>query len=77
VKKTEKEIFIIETKGREDLDDIRKIKRLVVWCNDVNSEQSEVKYIPLYIEEDIWKRERNSINTFEQVVKLFTIKSKL
>ena len=74
---TSEEIFIIETKGREDLDDIRKIKRLVVWCNDVNSEQSEVKYIPLYIEEDIWKRERNSINTFEQVVKLFTIKSKL
>jgi type III restriction enzyme len=76
-KKTEKEIFIIETKGREDLDDIRKIKRLVVWCSDVNSEQSEVKYIPLYIEEDIWKRERNSIKTFEQAVKLFTIKPKL
>lgn len=74
VKKTEKEIFIIETKGREDLDDIRKIKRLVVWCNDVNNEQSEAKYTPLYIEEDIWKRERTSIKTFEQVVKLFTIK---
>jgi len=74
VKKTEKEIFIIETKGREDLDDIRKIKRLVVWCSDVNNEQNEVKYTPLYIEEDIWKRERTAIKTFEQLVKLFTIK---
>jgi len=74
VKKTEKEIFIIETKGREDLNDIKKINRLVTWCSDVNKEQNELKYTPLYIEEDIWKRERNSIKTFEQVVKLFTIK---
>ena len=74
VKKTEKEIFIIETKGREDLDDIRKIKRLVVWCNDLNKEQIEVKYTPLYIKQEIWERERTGIKTFEQVVKLFVIK---
>jgi len=74
VKKTEKQVFIIETKGREDLNDIKKINRLVTWCNDVNNEQNEITYIPIYIEEEVWKRERTAMKTFEQLVKLFTIK---
>jgi len=74
VKKTEKEIFMIETKGREDLNDIKKINRLVTWCSDVNQEQSEAVFTPIYIEQDIWERHRNSLRTFEQLVKLFTIK---
>ena len=27
----------LETKGREDLDDVRKIKRLAIWCKDINT----------------------------------------
>lgn len=41
--------FILETKGREDLDDIRKIKRLVTWCNDVNIVQDQYRYTPVYV----------------------------
>ena len=74
VKKTEQEVYFIETKGREDLSDIKKINRLVTWCSDVNKEQSEITYTPIYIEEDVWKRERTAMKTFEQLVKLFTIK---
>lgn len=76
VKKTEREICIIETKGREDLNDINKINRLITWCNDVNKEQNEITYTPIYIEEEVWKRERIAMKTFEQLVKLFTIESK-
>lgn len=74
VKKTVQQVYIIETKGREDLNDIKKINRLVTWCTDVNKEQSEITYTPVYIEEEVWKRERTAIKTFEQLVKLFTIK---
>ena len=38
VKTTDKAVFIVETKGREDLDDIRKIRRLAQWCRDVNAQ---------------------------------------
>jgi len=44
----EKSIYIIETKGREDLDGIRKIQRLQTWCEDVNDLQNEIKHIPIY-----------------------------
>lgn len=76
VKKTEREIFIIETKGREDLNDIKKINRLVTWCTDVNKQQNEITYTPIYIEEEVWKRERTGMKTFDQLVKLFTIETK-
>lgn len=52
----------------------KKINRLVTWCNDVNKEQNEITYTPINIEEAIWKRERTAMKTFEQLVKLFTIK---
>lgn len=38
--------FNLETKGREDLDDIRKIQRLATWCKDINTAQSEYTYSP-------------------------------
>ena len=36
VKVSDKETFIVETKGREDLDDPLKIERLKQWCEDIN-----------------------------------------
>jgi type III restriction enzyme len=48
VKVSEREVYIVETKGREDLDDPLKIKRLEQWCEDVNRIQSEIRYAMLY-----------------------------
>ncbi|MDP2682761.1 MAG: DEAD/DEAH box helicase family protein [Deltaproteobacteria bacterium] len=56
VKTSEKEIYIIETKGREDVDDLLKIKRLSQWCDDINSVQSEVRYAWLYIEQEKFEK---------------------
>ena len=67
VKVSEKEIYIVETKGRADLDDLEKIKRLYQWCDDINSVQNKVKYIALYVkQEDHIKYPPKS---FEELVK--------
>lgn len=56
VKYKPNEIYIAETKGREDLDDPLKIKRLAQWCDDVNSMQYEVKYSYLYVKEEDYNK---------------------
>ncbi|ROL61886.1 type III restriction endonuclease subunit R, partial [Bacteroidetes/Chlorobi group bacterium ChocPot_Mid] len=77
VKKTEKEIFIIETKGREDLDDIRKITRLGTWCVDINNAQPEIKYKPLYIKQEVWEKymKQSSFKKFQDLEQVFAIKA--
>ncbi len=44
VKVSEKQFYVVETKGREDLDDPLKIARLKQWCDDVNGLGSKAKY---------------------------------
>lgn len=69
IKKSEKEIYIVETKGREDLDDSLKIKRLAQWCKDINQNQNKVKFSWLYIKEDEFKKDK--INNFGQLIRAF------
>lgn len=56
VKRTETEIWIIETKGREDVEDEHKLNRLKQWCDDVNQIGGLVKYSWLYIREDDFEK---------------------
>ena len=51
VKASEDEVFIIETKGREELDLPEKMNRLKQWCKDVNGLQDEVRYGFIYVDE--------------------------
>jgi len=69
VKNSKKEIYIIETKGREDLDDIEKIKRLYQWCEDINSIQSKVKFVALYVKQEDY--EKYTPSNFGHLVKTF------
>jgi type III restriction enzyme len=55
VKVSFNEIYIIETKGREDLDDIEKIKRLYQWCEDINSVQ-KIKFVALYVKQEDYEK---------------------
>jgi len=73
IKKSESEIFIAETKGREDLDDVRKIKRLQIWCKDVNDAQNENRYVPLYIKQEVWEKHQRDLRTFGNIAQLFGI----
>ncbi len=52
VKKSPNEIYIIETKGREELSVPQKMERLKQWCEDVNSLQDTVRYDFVYVDED-------------------------
>jgi len=73
IKRTEQEIYIAETKGREDLDDVRKIKRLQVWCGDVNAAQDKRKYIPLYVKQELWEKHKKDLKTFGNIIELFKL----
>ncbi len=69
VKKDDKTVYIIETKGREEDDDKLKFERLQKWCEDVNDRQNKMVYKALYIKQEDWKKGR--IKNFEEVVKVF------
>ena len=52
IKTSEHEVFIVETKGREELDIPLKMERLKQWCEDVNRLQSTMTYRFLYVDEE-------------------------
>lgn len=74
VKTSDNSFFIVETKGREDLDDVRKIQRLKTWCDDINKVQSEYSYTPVYIRQEDWEKREKDLKTFKEVCKIFEVK---
>lgn len=73
VKISDNEVWIVETKGREDLDDPLKIDRLRLWCEDINAVQSEIKYNWLYVRQDEF--EKYKAVDFNDLVKCQKIKA--
>ncbi len=79
VKLSTSKVFIIETKGLEDLDDPLKVKRLRQWCEDVNASQPEVKYDFVYVDQEKFDlltgvdgKSDNVLGLFSDLVKNFT-----
>jgi type III restriction enzyme len=70
VKVDEKQVYIIETKGREEEDDKIKFERLQKWCEDVNDRQSRVVYKALYVGQEVY--EKNPAKNFDELVRLFS-----
>lgn len=70
VKTSETDIYIIETKGREDLDDPLKIERLKQWCDDINVAQPDVTYNWVFVPQEDF--ETYSPKTFSALVEGFT-----
>ena len=56
VKLSAKRIFIVETKGREELDVPLKMQRLRQWCEDINRVQTDVEYDFAYVDEDSFEK---------------------
>ncbi len=63
------EVFIVETKGLEDLDVPLKIARLKQWCEDINKAQNEVRYDLVFVDEEGFKKYRPK--SFADLVKSF------
>ncbi|MFY9484715.1 MAG: DEAD/DEAH box helicase family protein [Patescibacteria group bacterium] len=71
VKKDNKTVYIIETKGREEEDDKLKFERLEKWCEDVNDRQTRIDYKALYIKQEEWEKLGRKPKNFEEVIKVF------
>ena len=69
VKKSKEEIFIIETKGLEDLDVPLKMERLKQWCVDINKAQSAIKYDYIFVDEESFNQYRPK--SFKELIASF------
>ncbi len=69
VKQDQKNVWIIETKGREDLDDPEKWGRLIQWCEDATKAERGKTYQPLYIRQEAW--DEHKPESFKQLIRLF------
>jgi len=67
VKRTETEIWIVETKGREDLDDPLKWEHLQQWCADaIVNDEAKRSFHALYVRQEGW--EAHKLTSFGQLV---------
>jgi type III restriction enzyme len=66
VKVTDRETFIVETKGQEDLDVPLKMQRLRQWCEDINRAQPDKKYDFVYVDQESFERYKPT--KFKQLV---------
>ena len=69
MKVSDKEIYIVETKGREDLDVPLKMERLKEWCLDINKVQSNIIYDYVYVDEESFNK--YNPKTFKSLVESF------
>jgi len=69
VKVNDKQVYIIETKGREEDNDKIKFERLQRWCEDVNARQSRIAYKALYISQSEY--EENPVKNFDELIRLY------
>ena len=56
MKKSESEIWVIETKGREDLDDPPKWERLKQWCEDATAHDGKRAFKPLFVRQEDYEK---------------------
>ncbi|MBI5678073.1 MAG: type III restriction endonuclease subunit R, partial [Planctomycetes bacterium] len=52
VKTSDKDLFIVETKGLEDPDVPLKMTRLKKWCEDINASQKKVRFDYVFVDEE-------------------------
>ncbi len=72
VKVSDSEVYVVETKGREDLNDVEKIARLRQWCGDVNEVQKRGTFAILYVKQEDF--EKYTPKNFSDLVRSTTIK---
>ncbi len=69
VKTSDRKVFIVETKGLEDLDVPLKMARLRQWCGDINRIQKGVSYDFVYVDQEGFETYKPS--SFRQLVDSF------
>ena len=69
VKQNDGGVYVVETKGQEDLDVPLKMERLKQWCEDINHLQQEVAYNFIYVDEESFNKFHPT--NFTQLIKSF------
>lgn len=69
VKTSEKELYIVETKGLEDLDVPLKMERLKKWCEDINKSQKKIRFDYVFVDEEDFNKYKP--DTFDKLVENF------
>jgi type III restriction enzyme len=69
VKLSEKEVFIVETKGLEDLDVPLKMFRLKQWCADINKAQNDIRFDFVFVDQESFDKYKP--DSFRQLVANF------
>jgi len=69
VKVSARKVYIVETKGQEDLDVPLKMQRLRQWCEDINRVQKAVEYDFVYVDEESFDKYKPT--SFRQLLQGF------
>jgi len=69
VKISSQQIFVVETKGREELDLPLKMQRLRQWCEDISRVQSDVKWDFVYVDQEGFEKYKPT--SFSQLIGAF------
>ena len=69
VKVANNEVYIVETKGLEDLDVPLKMFRLKQWSEDINRVQKKIKYDFVFVDQESF--EKYEMKNFKQMVENF------
>ncbi|MBI4741622.1 MAG: DEAD/DEAH box helicase family protein [Betaproteobacteria bacterium] len=69
VKLSDKEVFIVETKGLADLDSPLKMQRLRQWCADINQAQANAKFDFVYVDQESFEQYKPS--SFKELIEGF------
>lgn len=64
-------IWIIETKGREDVQDARKWERLKLWCEDATVQDAPNRYRALFVRQEDWEALRNPVQSLGEALAAF------
>ena len=70
VKRSASEIWVAETKGREDINDPPKIDRLKLWCKDATA-TGQVVYRAMYVQQEEW--EKLKFGSFGDAIAVFAV----
>ena len=69
VRTDERRYYIVETKGKEDLDVPLKMERLEQWCEDINKGQKENKFDFVFVDQENFQKFKPS--SFDQLERTF------
>lgn len=56
MKTSPQEIWIVETKGQEDLDVPLKMECLKQWCEDSNAAQNKIRFDYVFVDEEEFEK---------------------